>query len=659
VTPGPPRLIAWEITRACPLACRHCRASAGGVGRELSTTQCKALLKNIAALGSPIVILTGGEPLLRPDVYELAALGTELGLTMVLATCGAGLDEPAARRLLAAGVRRISISLDGATAGAHDAMRGVNGAFTGALAAISVARKTGLEFQINSTITRDNRADLPALHAMAQELGAVTFNPFLLVPTGRGRQLMDQELSPAEYEQTLVWLAEHRDGPPPVRVTCAPHYQRVLIQSGHKPDARQSKGCMGGQSFAFVSHEGVVQICGFLDVPCGDLKDVGMDFGRIWRDSEVLRRIRDIDGYHGSCGRCEFRNVCGGCRARAYAVSGDYLGPEPFCSHAAVEAPPDLDSRVLAAVQRGLSISESPYDALARELGAPPALVLASVAGLMRRGVIRRIGGVFDTRGLGYVSTLLAAKLPPQRLDAAAAVAAKLTEVTHCYSRNHVYNLWFTLTARHRARLEELRRNLEAQMDCPLHELESLELYKLRVDFSGSAPEAPPPAPVAAADLDDRQRALVRALAGDLGPSPHPFEQAARQAGWASDAAIAQAALWLRSGLMRRFGAVVRHQLLGYSANGMCVFRVRDTRAAGAHLARQADVSHCYRRPMLADFPYNLYAMLHGRSDQALLSRAADLAKAIGAEAHEVLMSLREYKKTSPAFFEQEREREC
>jgi len=280
--PFVPRLVAWELTRACRLACAHCRAAAGPDRHpgELTTEEGFRLLENLAALAKPILILTGGEPLLRPDVYTLAGRAVALGLPVVLATCGLGLDEGAARRLLASGIRHISISLDGSSAGTHDAVRGVPGAFAAALRAVEIARRAGLSFQVNTTVARYNRGELPAIRDLAERLGAAVFNPFLLVPTGRGRAMADEGLSAEEYEETLHWLAGERGRTRmQIRVTCAPQFQRILRQR-RRPDEPEppAGGCLGGKSFAFVSHTGKVQICGFLEVECGDLRREEFDF---------------------------------------------------------------------------------------------------------------------------------------------------------------------------------------------------------------------------------------------------------------------------------------------------------------------------------------------------------------------------------------------
>ena len=343
-----PQLIAWEVTRSCPLSCKHCRASAHqeAYEGELTTDECFRLLDNLASFAKPTIILTGGEPMLRPDIYDLAACAHGLGLPVVMAPCGMMVDDEAVARMKQAGIRCISISIDGATAELHDAFRGVAGAFDAAVQATEAARRGGLDFQVNTTIARHNRTQLRAIRDLAARLGAKVFNPFLLVPTGRGKELAGQEISPDEYEQTLEWLAgQDGRGSIAIRVTCAPHYARILRRragktAGQRRGAAASNGCLGGKAFAFISHLGKVQICGFLETECGDLRQADFDFRKIWETSEVFRRMRDVDSYHGKCGVCEYRQVCGGCRARAFAMTGDDLAAEPFCVYQPKTAAP-------------------------------------------------------------------------------------------------------------------------------------------------------------------------------------------------------------------------------------------------------------------------------------------------------------------------------
>ncbi|MBI5642598.1 MAG: heme b synthase [Deltaproteobacteria bacterium] len=344
-----PKLIAWELTRSCNLDCIHCRAAArfGPYPNELTTKECFDFLDNVASFSNPIMIMTGGEPMLRDDIWDIAKHGTKLGLRMVMAPCGFLVTEETAKKMIESGIQRVSFSIDGATAESHDNFRRVNGAFASVMQAIENVKKVGLAFQVNTTITKHNLAELPKILELVISLGAVAHHPFLLVPTGRGAQLKDQEISPADYEKSLTWFYEKRDKVPlQFKPTCAPHYYRIFRQQErdkgitvtpetHGLDA-MSKGCMGGQSFAFVSNTGKVQICGFLDVECGDIRKESFDV--IWDTSKVFQEMRSWDDYNGRCGYCEFRKVCGGCRARAFAFTGNYMDEEPFCTYQPTDA---------------------------------------------------------------------------------------------------------------------------------------------------------------------------------------------------------------------------------------------------------------------------------------------------------------------------------
>ena len=688
---APPRLIAWEVTRSCPLACKHCRASARAAPYEgeLSTDECFRVLESIAAFARPTIILTGGEPLLRPDIFDLAARAKALGMSVVLATCGKPLTDAVAARLRDSGVHAISVSIDGATAASHDAFRGEAGAFDAALAALRAAQRVGLAFQVNTTVTRLNRAELGAIRDLAVRAGAAVFNPFLLVPTGRGRELADLELSAREYEETLAWLADQEDRTDiRIRVTCAPHYQRVLRErrrvvrprgsrraargganapEAPAPGAPPAAGCLGGKAFAFISHRGTVQICGFLDVSCGDLRREGLDFRRIWEASDVLRRVREVDAYHGRCGCCEYRFVCGGCRARAYALTGDYLAEEPLCVHrpqraappaAAEDALDDADRRILTAIQADLPVAQRPFDSLAERLGLEAGDVVGRVARLVSAGLVRRIGPIFDSRRLGYVSTLVAARVPPARLADAAARASALPGVTHSYERRHAWNLWFTLTARSEGEIDAALDALRHETGLPdIRSLPALAVYKIRVrfDLAGEPAEEPPPLPPngPAAELNEEQKELVRLLQEGLPAEREPFAAAAARLGWPVARVVDQVRAWLEAGVIRRFGAVVRHRELGYRANGMAVFRVPEGRIddAGRRLAARPEISHCYRRPPLPDFPYNLYAMVHGRTEDEVRGLVADLARDLDLPGRDLLFSVTEFKKTSMRYF--------
>jgi AdoMet-dependent heme synthase len=328
---SPLRMVAWELTRNCNLNCLHCRAAAtkGPYDGELTLSECKTIIDDIAAFSSPTVILTGGEPLMREDIFDIIGYGTSKGLRLVIAINGTLLDGKKARRLKEGGIKRVSLSLDGKDQATHDRFRGVEGAFGSVMEAAKILREAGLPFQINTTVTRLNVDDLGAIYELTRSLGAVAWHIFLLVPVGRGEGLRGEELSTRMYEEVLHWLYDvEKRGELEMKVTCAPHYYRIVKEKGDIP---KSAGCLAGKSFLFISHRGIAQPCGYLDVSSGDVRKDGVR--RVWEESPVFNELRDLSSYGGKCGRCRYINICGGCRARAYESQGDILGEEPYCSY--------------------------------------------------------------------------------------------------------------------------------------------------------------------------------------------------------------------------------------------------------------------------------------------------------------------------------------
>jgi AdoMet-dependent heme synthase len=343
-TTNQPRLVAWEVTRNCNLNCVHCRAAAsrGPHEGELDTLKCLQILDQIEEVGKPIVILTGGEPLMREDLFELARYGTDKGLRMVMATNGTLITKEVTKRMKSSGIQRVSISLDGPDAVMHDRFRKVDGAFDGALRGIELLKNEGIEFQVNTTVTRHNVEQAEQMLRLALGLGAAAHHLFLLVPTGRAKDMTGQEIDAREYEKLLHWFYDMRNEVPiHLKATCAPHYYRILRQEAHKRGEKvdyetygldaMTRGCLGGTSFCFISHAGIVQPCGYLELDCGDLKE--STFRDVWEHSAIFRKLRDFSAYKGKCGRCEYVRVCGGCRARAYESSGDFLEEEPLCTY--------------------------------------------------------------------------------------------------------------------------------------------------------------------------------------------------------------------------------------------------------------------------------------------------------------------------------------
>ena len=323
-------IIAWEVTAACNLSCEYCRASASASPdeAELSTEEALAFIDQVAP-ERPMIILSGGEPLLRPDIFTLAEYARDRGIRVSLATNGTLLTPEIVGKIKRAGIARVSISLDGPGPAVHDKVRGP-GSFDLALRGIKTLRGK-VDFQINMTITKENLDEVGATMDLAERLGAVAFHLFFLVPTGRGSE--DELVTPEEQDEILRWVAkECRRRRIEVKVTCAPQYGRVVreVLTESERVGMMGSSCLAGTSFVFVSRTGNVCPCGYLPVVAGNVREE--NFPEIWESSPVFRDLRNRE-LLGQCGSCEYRKVCGGCRARAYAKTGDYLESDPLCSY--------------------------------------------------------------------------------------------------------------------------------------------------------------------------------------------------------------------------------------------------------------------------------------------------------------------------------------
>ena len=342
-----PFTVAWEITRACALACLHCRAEAQPKRdpRELTADEACRVVEQLRAAGDPILVVTGGDPLMRRDVFDLMSYAVDLGLRTSLTPSATALVTPHnLARARQAGVRRVAISLDGPDAALHDRFRGFPGSFQRTMRIIRDVGEAGLALQINTTVSRHNLPALGPMPALVAESGAVQWSVFFLVPTGRGR--LEDMISPEEHERVYSWLYDvSRTTPFDVKATAAPAYRRLAIQRARQagetgPIAgagyryqdgldRPSVSINDGKGFAFISHTGDVCPSGFLPLPAGNVRE--RPFADIYRDSPLFRRLRDPSLLKGKCGACDFRSVCGGSRARAYAVTSDYLASDPSC----------------------------------------------------------------------------------------------------------------------------------------------------------------------------------------------------------------------------------------------------------------------------------------------------------------------------------------
>jgi radical SAM protein with 4Fe4S-binding SPASM domain len=335
------------VTRACPLACRHCRATAQHVAHpaELTHDEGLAFVADLAR-GFPgaVLILTGGEPLTRADTLELAAAATRQGLRVALSVdVGWLLTPERCEAIRAAGVQRVSFSIHFPDAERSDRFASMPGFFEAAREGLRNLRAAGIPFQLHTSVMRGNADALPELYELATELGADGWELFFLVPTGRGAGLAGEELEPLEQERVLRWLYDlQRSAPFPVKQICAPHFRRVEAQTARERKERRperisqrltvmSRGCLSGNGFCFVSHVGDVCGCGFLPLSVGNVRD--HSFSALYRDAPLFQAFRDPGRLGGACGACEYRVLCGGCRARAYAATGDPLAEEPDCAY--------------------------------------------------------------------------------------------------------------------------------------------------------------------------------------------------------------------------------------------------------------------------------------------------------------------------------------
>ena len=342
-----PKWIAWEITRRCNLKCVHCRSSSELEVREhpdFSFEEAKRVIDDISSYASPVMVLSGGEPLLREDVFDIARYGAGKGLRMCMATNGTLVNDEVCEKIKAADIKMVSLSIDGSTAEVHDNFRNSPGAFDATVNAANLFNRHGIKFLVNSSFTKRNQEEIPRIYKFVKELGATAWYMFMIVPTGRGEDIMEELISVDDYEDLLNWHydMEKDEEEMLVRPTCAPSYYRIVLQKskeegeGYKRRTLQfstggSKGCLAGQLIALLDVDGNLLPCSYFPMAAGNIRE--KSFKEIWEESELFLDLRDFKAYKGRCGACEYVGVCGGCRARAYAMSGDYMQEEPFCSH--------------------------------------------------------------------------------------------------------------------------------------------------------------------------------------------------------------------------------------------------------------------------------------------------------------------------------------
>jgi len=339
-------MIFWETTSKCNLSCSHCRREpgAGDSGREdLDWDQTRLLLDGIADKWATMLVLSGGEPLLREDIFGVAAYAVALGLQVGLATNGTLIDETMADRIACSGMRVAAVSLDSANPESHNRKRGQKGCYEQAVKGIVNLKNAGVPVQINTTVTSENLNEMEGIYNLAAHFGVTALHFFIHIPVGCGATIpKTQRLDVHGYLKTLQWvLRKSADKRIRLRVTCAPQYNRLAKKesesqrsagkdgSGQHPRGQFNTGCLAGKAICFISSDGQVQPCGYLPLSCGNVRESSIF--EIWNEAALLRQLRDQNSLKGKCGKCGKNDICGGCRARAYAVTGDVLEDDPLC----------------------------------------------------------------------------------------------------------------------------------------------------------------------------------------------------------------------------------------------------------------------------------------------------------------------------------------
>ncbi|MFT4603941.1 MAG: radical SAM protein with 4Fe4S-binding SPASM domain [Rhodothermales bacterium] len=339
-----PALVSWNLTKKCNLACPHCYMEAGDKAEvELTTEQCLTLVDEMKTLGTEMLILTGGEPLLRRDIFDIARHASSQGMWVVMGTNGVLVNDHVAKKMVECGVKGVGISIDSVDPCKHNEFRGGPDAWKYSVRALEICRNHNLEVLVQSTVMQDNLEEVADLMTFARDKGAWSFNLYYLVETGRGKQMAEQELTAEQTDASLRHLvgAQNEFAPMLVRAKCAPQFKQLAYEMGR--GGMESGGCMAGTEYCRITPEGNVTPCPYMNLVAGNVLTDG--FTAVWDDSQAFSDLRDTAKLKGKCGSCEFAELCGGCRCRAYAATGDHLAEDPACLYqpGTLEAPVTQD----------------------------------------------------------------------------------------------------------------------------------------------------------------------------------------------------------------------------------------------------------------------------------------------------------------------------
>ncbi|MEN6609463.1 MAG: radical SAM protein [Methanoregulaceae archaeon] len=512
-------LVSWNITLRCPLRCAHCYVNAGEREADgaLSTEEAYAVIDQICELGKPVVILSGGEPLMRDDIFAIARYGSGKGLKMAMGTSGIHIDEKTAREIKESGIRRVAVSIDSADPAVHDKFRGLPGAWERAVRGIRHLGREGVGVQINMTVLSPGIQAIRDIVSLGTGLGVTDYQIFFPVPTGRGSDT--PWLTPQVYEDLIrEVLVTYRDSGVNIRPTCAPQFRRIADTLGIK-NPSWGRGCIAGISYCRIFANGDVTPCPYLPARAGNVRETSLK--KIWNESPILSVLRDPKLLTGKCGRCGYREICGGCRARSYKTgkpvtdmcggiarpdnpAGDLCGEDPWCRYEpggdaqGKTAPLDpVDLALLDTLQDDIPLVSRPFEEIAGHLGIPEEDVMKRLAGLQERGIVRGLSPVLESRHVGLsATTLVALRVPEEKIPSVVRKINACPEVSHNYRRDHAYPLWFTIAGKNEDRIQEIIQGLREEAGFngeDILELPTVRRFKIDVRFSfpgGSIKEA-------------------------------------------------------------------------------------------------------------------------------------------------------------------------